>query len=309
MICFDKLKIITSINNINDINKDKFQSIYKEEILQSYKYKQNTPYSLLILVNYTNNELVIEFSSKILKDNSNQLININNIHECLYNINQLNICSLNIDKIISDSDITKCDVTMDISYSDIKTLETQISTNLVNYKKWICKSYKNGFSIENVASTPRHKIRLIIYDKKEELKKSNNTSFINSLLNPDEVLSFYEEKIRFELNINTMKQIRDFLEVKDNQLMSILSTNANPIKTVIHKAVKEAKDITCDSDYKNYIRRLVLEDCNNDLNNVEKKLRSFSSKNTSIKRLMAPYRQLYHHLQNSKDIDIITLVS
>ena len=121
MLCFDKLKITTPINYIKDIDKNVFQTISKNEILQSHKYRHKT-YNLLVMLNYEYNELVIEFTSKILKDNFTHLINKDTIHECFNNINQLNICKLDIDKIINNSEVVKCDPVKDIAFQDIKAL-------------------------------------------------------------------------------------------------------------------------------------------------------------------------------------------
>ena len=68
MLRFDKLKLITSINHIKNIDTKVFQTNYKNGIIIYDKYQQKIP-SLLIMVNDLHNELVIEFTSKILKDN------------------------------------------------------------------------------------------------------------------------------------------------------------------------------------------------------------------------------------------------
>ena len=88
MIYFDKLKIVTNIRYISNINKDLFIENKKGNEILYYKYVQKFPYNLHILVNYSLNELVIEFTSKILKEKITELINKDNIKECIYNINQ-----------------------------------------------------------------------------------------------------------------------------------------------------------------------------------------------------------------------------
>ncbi|MCL2098544.1 MAG: hypothetical protein FWH23_07305 [Bacteroidales bacterium] len=142
MICFDKLKIITSPNNVQDINMNEFQAVYKNGDLQYYKYNQKFP-SLFIMKNFLNDELAIEITSKILKDNCINLINIDNIYECFENINKLNICQLNIHDIIDHSMVVKCDPCKDIVYSSIKGIKDFITTEeilkngLVSPIKWI----------------------------------------------------------------------------------------------------------------------------------------------------------------------------
>ena len=83
MIKFDKMKLITSIDYISDINVSIFLTSVKNDEVLSYKYQQDKPYSLLILVDYSHNELVLEFTGKILLDKYSQLINSETIKDCL----------------------------------------------------------------------------------------------------------------------------------------------------------------------------------------------------------------------------------
>jgi hypothetical protein len=252
--------------------------------------------------NYEKNELVIEFTSKILDDNFIHLINRDTIHECFYNINQLGICTLDIDNIINYSEVVKCDPVKDVIFhEDMKALKNHTNSNFSNYDKWKSKSYKNGFTVENTASTPRNKHRIVVYGKAKELAMEGNQSFIDSLSDKEKYLSHYEDKIRIELNINTKSQIRELLGISDNQLMSVLHSDANPILTVLNKAIKETSVNTHTirtSKRKEYLLELALKDCDNDLGKMEAKLRSLYSKKTQIAKLMKPYRELYYRLYN-----------
>jgi hypothetical protein len=301
MLCFDKLKIITSTNHIKDIDENVFQTNLMSGILQYHKYQQKKTSSLLIMNNYEKNELVIEFTSKILKDNFIHLINRNNIRECLSNINRLNICTLDIDSIINNSETVKCNPVKDVTfYESMKALKNHTNYNLSNYDKWKSKSYQNGFTVENTASTPRNKHRIVIYGKAKELDKANNQSFLDTLSNKEKCLSHYEDKVRIELNINTKPQIRELLNISDNKLMSVLNSAANPILTVLNKALKEPSANThVIRTWKEYQIELVLKDCDYDLSKVEAKVRSLYSKNTQIAKVMKPYRELHHRLFNN----------
>jgi hypothetical protein len=239
MLCLDKLKIITSINFIKDIDENVFHANSMSGILQYHKYQQKKPFSLLIMNNYEKNELVIEFTSKILKNNFIHLITKETIYECFHNINQLGICKLDIDNIINYSEVVKCDPAKDvIFYESMKALKNHTNSNFSNYDKWKSKSYLNGFTVENTASTPRNKHRIVVYGKAKELAMEGNQSFIDSLSDKEKCLSHYEDKIRIELNINTKPQIRELLSISDNQLMNVLNSEENPILTVLNKAIK-----------------------------------------------------------------------
>ena len=121
-IRFDKLKIITGISNIRSINKRLFLKNERNGHIASWTYNGNSPYSLMIQKNREKQELIIEFTGKILLDKYPDLIGLDNIRLCLENINDLNICTLNIDEILCKSYITKCDVAIDVFYDQLGRL-------------------------------------------------------------------------------------------------------------------------------------------------------------------------------------------
>lgn len=134
VIRFDKMKLITSIDYISGINTSVFLSITKFDEVLYYKYQQDKPYSLLIMVDYSHDELVLEFTGKILLDKYSQLINSDTIKDCLNNINSLQICRLDVEAILQDAELVKCDITKDIE-TDINVINSTIRQNLTNYRK------------------------------------------------------------------------------------------------------------------------------------------------------------------------------
>ena len=122
MLKIDKIKIVSNIRNISNINEDKFTTIIKDGCITEQKFTSLSPYLLYIEADLREQELVIEFSSKILHNNYPQSINITNIRECLSNINALGLCHLDIDSIMEDNSVVKVDVCHDIDYSDCKSL-------------------------------------------------------------------------------------------------------------------------------------------------------------------------------------------
>lgn len=300
MLCFDKLKLISHVKYVQEIKIDYFVAHSKGNELLYYKYQLKAPYSLLIMVNYLKAELVIEFTSKILKERCIDLINYTNIRECLYSINELQVCNLDVENILADSCISKCDITKDVICTQMNEVIQQILTNRTNYKKWICKEYRDGISLENIASTPRHKKRLIIYDKGKELKKAENGNFLSLLSNREEVEQYFGDKVRFELNINTMAQIRDLLNIPDNTLYNVLHSEASPILIVLEKAIKNPfENSRQSSTLKDYERELLIKSCGYNLNQVEMVVRSLISKKTPVSRIMQPYRELFYKLTDN----------
>ena len=153
MIKLDKIKIISSIKNISNINDEKFQCIVKEGEIKEQKIKIKTPHLLEIRANYQEKELTIEFTSKILKDDCIQLINKNNIQQCLTNINQFGICTLNVEGIIADGDVVKCDVSKDVDCQDCKSLTKQLRSGVTNFQKYLPRIIGGNFVIEKNVTT------------------------------------------------------------------------------------------------------------------------------------------------------------
>ena len=307
MITFDKLKITTNINYITNIDYERFVAHLKGDELLYYKYKQTSPFLLEVRADYKKDELVIEFTGKILREEYKNLINRNNIFQCFDEINQMGICKLDTPKILSNSYITKCDITKDIKGYDIKDIISQIRQNLKNYQKWVCKNYGGGIVIENTVSTPRHKKRLTIYDKEKELMKATNAEFLKSSPNMEETIKHFTNTVRFELNINTEKQVRELLKISDNDLNSVIHSDANPILTIMDEAIREVKASSTAQNLRDYEHELLLKECHYDLSEVEAKIRGLISKNTSISRIMQPYKMLYQQHLNFTSKNTIQL--
>lgn len=313
MLCFDKLKIVTSTQYVQNINENSFIAHTKDGKLLYYKYQQKSPCSVLVMIDYGKDELSIEFTSKILMEKCTELINHTNIRLCLQNINALQICQLDIDNILNSSNVVKCDVTKDVVCSGIESIRKQIYCSLSNCKKWVCEPYGNGIVLRNIVSTSRYKNRIAIYDKRHEMEKATNSTFLSMLKNKDEVMQYFHGKIRFETNINTMVQVRQMLKINDNGLMSVLYAQASPFIPILDKALNaQPAQSMKSSTLIDYQRELLLRECEYDMHKVELKIRSLVSKNTSIKRIIEPYRKLWEeHQQNetTPEIDIRELVA
>ncbi len=312
MLTFDKLKLVTKPLYISSIQNNIFSTIIRNGEIEGHIYKQTEPYQLLINVNYMKNELVIEFTSKILKDDCISLINIDNIEQCLSNINKLGICKIDIEDILYDSIVVKCDVTKDFEINlQIKEICTQIRKSIKNYEKWKLKRYnKEGISIEKVAKTPKYKRRIIIYDKRKELMKVTNRKFLNSLKNRNRFFDYFKDKIRFEVNINSMAQMREMLNIENNSLSNVLSSEANPIFDLLSNIIDPKIKSYHSTMWKDYLKELVLKDNDFDLEKLEAKIRSMIPATTSVKRTLEPYREFLERLKKMNDnIDILALVA
>ena len=251
-----------------------------------------SPYYLYIEVDYREQELILEFTGKILKDDYKYLIHINNIHTCLSNINALGLCDLNIDEILADGEIVKADVCLDVDYPDCKALTKSLRANVSNFNKYLARTIGDNFVIEKNVQTKGYKRRLTIYDKAKEIQKANNRCFLSILDNPQLLLDYFDGKIRFELNLNSKEQIRKSLNIYDTSIGAVLNSTATPIWDMLDNALVESNGEMACTDIGELKNKLLLEFCGGDLAKVEALLRNYYSKGTHISQVMKPYRAL-----------------
>ena len=141
MFGIDKLKLVMNLENITNINEEKFTKKIKGEEITELTYTQKYPYLLNIKLNYRNNEAVIEFSGKVLLSEYHNLIRLSNITKCIDNINSLGLCKI---KSFWNSDVVMCDVTNDYDVLNVKELTSYIRSNMSSYTKYNCSRKNNG---------------------------------------------------------------------------------------------------------------------------------------------------------------------
>lgn len=303
MIRLDKLKIKVPIKHIKNINEKQFNETYSVGILEKRQYNTNKESSLYIKIDYLNDELVIEFTGKILKDRYPELINKHNIRNCFENINKMGICQLDIDSIIRDAEVLLCDVTKDVICVDIKALENYIRANIVNYKNWIVEPYRKGIALRKICSTKNAAERIIIYDKGKRINMASEKAFLNSLNDKEKLQSYFSDKIRFERNLTTKQKIRDAMKIVEPNLMDVLESECNPLLAVLDLALQQpsyTNDTAIITSLKDRKNDSFLKEYNYDMSAVEKEVRRLAPKNPNIKTQMKPLRELHRRVMNNK---------
>lgn len=285
MLTFDKLKLVSSLESITILDESAFNVMADNDRILSLLYHQKKPFLLSIKIDYENHESTIEFTGKILGSDYPKLISWETIRQCFENINQIGICQIDIDAMMYSKVVT-CDVTQDIIWDDTYKLAKYIKGHLINYQKYKCHLNKNGnLTIESNVITRKFKKRLIIYDKEKEMSRVGNKDFSDEYgLNGK-----FDNVCRFELNLNSVKQIKETLRIRDNDLNSVLRSDATPILSFIEETVIPPSEIEVGDEMKDYINMLVLRDCNYDLEQVEGKLRMYYNR-ASVCRKMKEYR-------------------
>ena len=292
MQTFDRLKIVAAIDAIDVVDESVFAKTLVNGNVVSMKYYREMPTKLMIKVDYASGEVVVEFTGKILGHNYPHLISMANIEECFRNIESLGFCRFDMD-LLMRSEVVSCDVTKDVQCSDVRKVQSYIRSHISNYNKYMCRALRNGnVVLEKNVTTRKNKKRMTIYDKEQEMKKSDNTRFMQRNGLTDEFVG----KCRFEINLNSKEQIRNALHIEDTNLLTVLNSETNPILEFMDEAVCGSQGQKACSDWKSYQRYLVLKDCDFDLEKVEAKVRSLYKRGTKISDVMRPYREAYSQL-------------
>jgi len=301
MLTTDKMKIITSSQNIKEIDATKFKEVYINGVLKHYTFNQKIPYLLNLKVNLEKEELVIEWTSKILRDKYFDFITKDTVKECLNNINATNIINIDIDSVIRDSVVVKCDITFDILTDwDVKEYITFLQASIKNSKKWRDKRYRNGnLVIENVVGNQKYHKRVSIYGKEKEMNLKSNLPFLNTLSNPSLIKGLAKRRVRFELNLNTIYSIKKELQINDTSLVTVLNSTATPLE----RLVNEIFDVNTDyniTEKNEYINLLILKDNDFDIDKVRKRLQRFYSPLTKMSNVIRPIQLTKKKHENTK---------
>ena len=302
---FDKLKIVVkSSDYINNINMSRFNTIITDGIISAFKYQQTTPYLLYIEKDLKDNELIIEFTGKILGARYTELINQTNIRQCLDNINALGLCTLNTDAILKEGAVVKADITIDTKYPDMQSLTTEIQSCVKNNERYNATNEGGNFAIEKKVKTKNRKLRLTIYDKEKEINLSENKRWLNSFgyATAEQMTNYFKGKVRFEMNLNSIKAIKDSLHLLDNSLVSVMNSDYNPIMPFLDKVLLDNAMAHTAKTMGDMARMALMEKYNYDLKAIErlaKEIKDRNNKSTNLSQTLKPYHELYNALHTN----------
>lgn len=300
MIKLDKIKFTTPLYNVELLESEKWQTVMQNGEVISMKFKQERPCLIIIEVHFNVNEVTMEFTGKILKDDYPLLINKYTIRKCLNAINELGICKMKVESILYDSKVLKCDVTYDVHGIALGVVKNYISTHLVNHRKWNVRWFpkNNNFVIEKAVSTQRLKRKMTIYDKGVEMSRRTNADFLNWVENPNKILDYYADCVRFELSLVSCEAIRKILGIEECDIISVLNATENPIYDFFNNVTcEDSTTLPAINSMRMYdkLNTLIVNDWN--LKAIEEKIRQLYPKSYHSDYLDDYRKLLEAHLQ------------
>lgn len=298
---FDRFRLSLPSDFVEILKADEFTHVLKYGEVTHLKYEQKTPFYYQIMIDTTKNRTYLEFSGKCLLENYPDLISTSNISECFANINHYEICHIDPTVAVEYATVCQCDVTADISYSgSMRELHNNLMIrNNRSYAVTVLTS--NRFSIQNTLSTNRKRERMIVYDKAEEINTKSNQSFLQAISNREDQLEYFSDKIRLELNLNSVDRMRKYLGISELSLHSVLNSKADPIEGFLMNALN-CEDTLLLLKHKTPKLRslehlLLMCLCDFNLSQLERVVRDTIDKNYSITNTMAPYKALYEKVR------------
>lgn len=241
---------------------------------------------------------------KILGEDYPKLISEQTIEQCFQNINSLGLCKIDVERMMTLAKVLACDVTKDIPIPNVALTNNYLHNHVCNFRKYRSHIVNGNLTIEKNVCTNSEKKRLTIYDKQKEMSNADNREFVEK----NHLENKFDGICRFELNLNSHAQIRDSLNITSNDLTVVLRSESSPIADFL-KEVIQITNAECNcSDWKEYNRKLVLQDCDFDMAKVEAKLRSLYKRGTKIRDVIKPYRALLENLHKENRIDFNALL-
>lgn len=301
-ITFDRLRLSLPTAAVSILQPEEFTTtVSGDGVPLRSKYEQNHPFYYNVTLDYYHKNTIVEFNGKVLLDSYPSLINYTNITTCFENINRCGVCYIQPEQAVQQSYVLQCDITRDVpSNCTVKDLYNNLT--MQNNRKWSLRDItSNRFTIESTVSTKRMKTRLVVYDKGIEMSRKPNEVFLATISNPEEQLEYFKNKIRYELNLNSLDRIRRVFGTDDNRLTTLLHSSVDPIDSVLNEIVFDddstlSKAAQTSGNLRNLEHLLLLAICDYDIHKVERVIRDLYSGVRSITRALEPYQNLYLQL-------------
>lgn len=242
---FDEIKVSTREFDISTLNLIDFAPCaikYKNSALPGYCIKKKPEGIIGIQFSTITNDLIIEFSAKILGLRYPELINIYNISDVVDIFNSYGIVTLYKDEFIKYSICLKAHVTKDIKVTDPANQHIQLLAKCELNPKFYFGQYKySGIFIKPTAKKNKGVFKACkTYNKHEELllnKSAANTKLLKKI----DVKS-WENVVRLETEIGNYEAFRKYFDLPHDDppyLSSVLSSKINVTARVLKDIIQD----------------------------------------------------------------------
>jgi hypothetical protein len=200
-----------------------------------------------IVINNLSNETILQVSAKILKQNYIAGINKNSIAEVIENVNSYGLININSNKLLERAECLTIDVTDNLKFNsnDTKNLYSILS-NMPLAMKYNIDFFNTNSNLGVVwkGTQKSLKDRVICYDKIKDLKRDKS---LTSSGYENKVFNDFKDVQRFEQNLVSFKQMRDYYG--SNKLENILLSESKANYLKFCKMTENRVDLRLFSEY------------------------------------------------------------
>ncbi len=330
---FDRLKIIAPLDCIKSLDTEPNNVLYKpivdkftkDIIFEDYHMLGNKNYGIRrSTILESKDQVELDFSAKILLDDYNKLVSINNIEQCLERYNEVTPLKLNIQKFIDSAKVINCDTTqmiypdhdINLCTDSLMMYDTKDRCEVTRYFK------KQNSGIVFNASIQKEKRRLSLYDKYSAITKGLKTTniFLTKCRNPQAIIESCKGSLRVEQSHSNLKPIRNRFKVTENSLLNVLHS-AESVNYNFFESVERQKKVKQNLGYqfdlfghveKKKISEVIKEVgyrgivvmCDHNLEKIKAFCRTYSKSRQGFYdslRLIRPYLQIMKEEQFQKN--------
>jgi len=240
----DSIKFKTSLESVILSKKFNNQFFSKKEItligngLKTISYKAKPEKLGFKQISINDNNVQIQLSAKILREQYPDLINSSTIERVFHEINKTGLITFDIPSAIDASEVLHCDVTKNLQlneepHSYIHILNCYNTNPRYNVKYFDSKK-NNGVLFEGNQTSFTE--RFYAYDKYKEIqRKQGGNPELKEILAKNGSLDQFKTTLRMETNILELRNIRKKFNIPDNKLTSILDSNVNVLSKLLQK--------------------------------------------------------------------------
>ncbi len=114
----------------------------------------------------------------------------------------------------------------------------------------------------------------------------------------------FRGKIRFEMNLNSIKAIKDGLCLRDNSTSSVLNAETNPIMPFLDKVLLDNAEARVAKSVRDLERIAFMEKFGNDMKAIERAILPVKSPKTNLAQVMRPYHQLFNAINSNNSTSL-----
>lgn len=261
----DTIKLRFPTNFIEDYDKSLFiekrGNKNKSGVTEDYDYfygeKTSNPYPGILYLKIVNKrylkgqksklnmdtKVTMKVSAKVLGEDYLEMMNRNNFHKVIENINKTGLIRISPEGFIEEAQVLSCDVTCNLPLTTEinKYIESLYRLAIANHKLKVASYPRKESNILSgltlITKTKKNnRKRILFYEKYYEItSKGKKFDFLSNKEKEQ-----FRNILRIEVGLNTFKHIRKYLNIQNSliTLKDVLNSNSNPISTQLNELLR-----------------------------------------------------------------------